>query len=116
MEADGDLAKGTGKGADGPEAPAALSAEDAASAFSVVLDALSRMIPPVLIDETGWAHLRAAVRGLPVGPGTGFGFELPLGEPAAGTDFYVMLMRGSVLVHHHVRLGERASPGSAAAR
>ena len=116
MGADRDPAKGIDGGADGPETPAAPPAEDAAaSAFGAVLEALSRAISPLLIDETGWARLRAAVGELPVGPGAGFGFELRLDEAAAGTDFYVTLTRGSVLANHHVRLGERASPGSAAA-
>ena len=92
-----------------------LSAEDAASAFGAILDALSRVISPVLIDRAGWLRLREAVRGLPVDPGTGFGFELRLGDPAAGTDLYAAAPRRSRLAEHYVRRGERAAPGSAAA-
>lgn len=101
--------------ADGPQTRAVLSAEDAASAFNAVLDALSRVIPPVLIDDAGWSRLRDAVAGLPVGPSNGFGFELRLGEPAAGADFYVVLPRRGALADHLIRRGEGAAPGSAAA-
>ena len=103
-------------GTDGPEAPVSLSAEEAASAFGAVLDALARVISPALIDAAGWIRLREAVRGLPVDPGNGFGFELRLGDPAATTDFYLAVRRGSRLAEHHVRRGARAAPGSAAAR
>jgi len=92
-----------------------LSAEDAASAFSAVLEALSRAISPALIDGAGWTHLRDAAAGLPVGPSNGFGFELRLGEPAAGADFYVVLPRRGALADHLIRRGEGAAPGSAAA-
>ena len=73
------------------------------------------MISPALIDDAGWASLRDAVWGLPVDPGTGFGFELRLADTSAVTDFYIALPRGSSLGDHYVRLGERAPPGSAAA-
>ena len=92
-----------------------LSSADAVSAFGAILDALSRVISPVLIDGAGWRRLREAVRALPVDPGTGFGFELRLGDPAAGTDLYVAVPRASRLAEHYVRQGERAAPGSAAA-
>ena len=92
-----------------------LSAAGAASAFRAILDALARVISPVLIDGPGWHRLREAVRGLPVDPGTGFGFELHLGDSAAATDLYVAVPRGSRLAEHYVRLGERAAPDSAAA-
>lgn len=95
--------------------PRCLSAEDAARAFDAVLDALSRVISPALIDAAGWRRLRAAVRGLPVDPGIGFGFELRLGDPAAGTDLYLAVPRRSRLAEHYVRRGERAAPGSPAA-
>ena len=78
----------------------AQSAEDAASAFGVILDALSRQISPALIDGAGWARLRDAVGGLPVDPGSGFGFELRLADAAAQTDFYITLPRGSSLGDH----------------
>ena len=103
-------------GTDGPQARVVLSAEEAASAFGAVLDALARVISPALIDGAGWLRLREAVRGLPVDPGNGFGFELRLGDPAAATDFYLAVRRGSRLAEHHVRRGERAAPGSPAAR
>ncbi len=93
----------------------APSAGDAASAFGAILEALSRAISPALIDDAGWASLSEAVRGLPVDPGIGFGFELRLGDKAAGTDFYIPLPRGSSLGNHYIRLGERAPPGSAPA-
>ena len=92
-----------------------LSAAAASSAFGAILDALSRAISPVLIDGAGWLRLREAVRGLPVDPGTGFGFELRLGDPGAGTDLYMAVRRGSRLAEHYVWQGERAAPGSAAA-
>ena len=92
-----------------------LSSAEASSAFGAILDALSRVISPVLIDGPGWRRLREAVRGLPVDPGTGFGFELRLGVPAAGTDLYVAVPRGSRLAEHYVRHGKRAASGSAAA-
>ncbi|MDE0229604.1 MAG: hypothetical protein OXJ62_12205 [Spirochaetaceae bacterium] len=92
-----------------------LSSEDAAAAFGAILDALSRVVSPVLIDRAGWLCLREAVRGLPVDPGTGFGFELRLGDRAAGTDLYVAVRRGSRLAAHYVRRGEQEAPGSAAA-
>ena len=100
----------------GPKAPVGLSAEEAASAFGAVLDALARVISPALIDGAGWLSVREAVRGLPVDPGNGFGFELRLGDPAATADFYLAVRRGSRLAEHHVRRGARAAPGSAAAR
>jgi len=84
-------------------------------AFGAILDALSRVISPALIDDAGWANLRDAVRDLPVDPGTGFGFELRLGDTAARTDFYIALPRGSSLGDHYVRLGECAPPGSPSA-
>lgn len=84
-------------------------------AFGAILDALSRVVSPALIDDAGWASLRDAVRDLPVDPGSGFGFELRLGDTAAGTDFYIALPRGSSLGDHYIRLGERAPTGSAAA-
>lgn len=92
-----------------------LSSDAAAAAFGAILDALSRVISPVLIDRAGWLRLREAVRGLPVDPGTGFGFELRLGAQEAGTDLYVAVLRGSRLAEHYVRMGQRAAPGSAAA-
>ena len=92
-----------------------LSSDDAASAFGAILDALSRVISPMLIDGAGWLRLREAVRGLPVDPGTGFGFELRLGDPAAETDLYVAVPRRSRLAEHYVRRGQQAAPGSAAA-
>lgn len=101
--------------AGGSETQAVVSTEDAASAFGAILDALSRVVSPELIDGAGWERLRAAVGGLPVDPGSGFGFELRLGEPAAGTDFYIALPRGSALADHYIRRGGRAAPGSAAA-
>ena len=101
--------------AGGSETQAVVSTEDAASAFGAILDALSRVVSPALIDGAGWEHLRAAVGGLPVDPGSGFGFELRLGEPAAGTDFYIALPRGSALADHYIRRGGCAAPGSAAA-
>jgi hypothetical protein len=85
----------------------ALSAEDAAAAFGAILDALSRVISPTLIDAAGWLRLRAAVGGLPVDPGIGFGFELRLGDPAAGSDFYLAVPRRSRLAEYYVRRGER---------
>ena len=102
-------------GEDRSEPRAVPSAEDAASAFDAVLDALSRMVSPVLIDGSGWDRLRDAVRGLPVDPGIGFGFELQVGRPAAGSDFYIALPHGSLLSEHYIRLGEGSPPGSAAA-
>ena len=95
-------------GAGASETRAILSAEDAAFAFSAILDALSRAVSPALIDAAGWHHLRDAVRGLPVDPGTGFGFELRLGEPAANADIYVMLPRTGALAEHFIRHGEWA--------
>ena len=92
-----------------------LSSAAAASAFRAILDALSRVISPVLIDGAGWIRLRDTVRGLPVDPGTGFGFELRLGDAAAGTDLYAAVPRRSRLAEHYVCRGERAAPGSAAA-
>ena len=91
-----------------------LSEEDTAGAFDAILGALSRVISPTLIDAAGWLRLRAAVRGLPVDPGIGFGFELRLGDPAAGTDFYLALPRRSRLAEYFVRRGER-DPDSAVA-
>ena len=93
----------------------AQSAEDAASAFGAILDALSRQISPALIDGAGWARLCDAVGDLPVDPGSGFGFELRLADAAAETDFYIALPRGSSLGDYYIRLGERAPPGSASA-
>ena len=93
-----------------------MSAEDSARAFGAILDALSRVISPALIDAAGWRRLRAAVRGLPVDPGIGFGFELRLGEPAAGADLYLAVPRRSRLAEYYVQRGERAAPGSAAAQ
>lgn len=93
-----------------------MSTEDAASAFGAVLEALSRTVSPALIDDAGWSRLRDTVAGLPVGPSNGFGFELRLGEPAAGTDFYVALPCKGTLADHYIRRGEGAAPGSAAAR
>lgn len=100
--------------AGGSETRAVMSTEDAASAFGAILDALSRVISPVLIDGVGWARLCAAVEGLPVDPGSGFGFELRLGERAAGTDFYIPIPPRSALADHYIRLGDSAPPGSAA--
>ena len=91
------------------------SSEDTASAFGAILDALARVISPALIDDAGWASVRDAVADLPVDPGSGFGFELRLGDAAARTDFYIALPRGSSLGDHYVRLGECAPPGSPAA-
>jgi len=102
-------------GADGPQTRALASAEDAASAFGAVLEALSRTMSPALIDDAGWIPLREAMAGLPVGPSTGFGFELRLGEPAAGADVYVALPRKGTLADHFIRRGAGAAPGSAAA-
>ena len=85
------------------------------ASFAAILDALSRVISPALIDADGWRRLRAAVRGLPVDPGIGFGFELRLGDPAAATDLYLAVPRGSRLAEYYVQRGERAAPGSAAA-
>lgn len=90
----------------------AQSAEDAASAFGAILDALSREISTALIDGAGWARLRDAVGDLPVDPGSGFGFELRLADAAAGSDFYIALPRGSSLGDYYIRLGECAPPGS----
>lgn len=100
----------------GHRSRARLSLEDAAFAFGAILDAFSRMIAPALIDNVGWDRLRDAVRDLPVDPGTGFGFELRLGDAEAGTDFYVAPLPGSSLVNHYIRLGEFAPPRSAEAR
>lgn len=91
------------------------SREDSARAFAAILDALSRVIAPALIDAAGWRRLRAAVRGLPVDPGIGFGFELRLGDPAAGTDLYLAVPRRSRLAAYYVQRGKRAATGSAAA-
>lgn len=93
----------------------ALTATESARAFAAILDAFSRVIAPALIDAAGWRRLRAAVRGLPVDPGIGFGFELRLGDRAAGADLYLAVPRGSRLAEYYVRRGERAAPGSAAA-
>ncbi len=100
----------------GSETGPHLSEEDAATAFNAILDFLSRIVSQALIDRAGWARLRAAVFGLPIDPGAGFGFELRLDEPAAGADFYCTMTRGSLLRDHHIRLGERAPHGSIAAR
>ena len=91
------------------------SEEEAARAFGAILTALARVISPALIDEAGWRRLRCAVRGLPVDPGVGFGFELRLGDPAAASDIYLAVPRTTRLAEHYVRRGARAAPGSAAA-
>ena len=93
-------------GADGSETRADLAAKDAAFAFSAILDALSRAVPPALIGVVGWRRLRDRVRGLPVEPGTGFGFELRLGAAAADADIFVMLPRTGALTDHFIRHGE----------
>lgn len=95
-------------GAGGSETRAVLSAEDAAFAFGAILDALSHAVSPALIDAVGWDGLRDTVRGLPVDPGTGFGFELRLGESAADADVFVMLPRTGALAEHFIRHGEWA--------
>ena len=93
------------------ETQAVPSTEEAASAFGAILEALSRVISPALIDGAGWERLRGSLEGLPVDPGIGFGFELRLGEPAAGTDFYIALPRASALAEHYIRSGATAAPG-----
>ena len=95
-------------GAGGSETRAILSAKDAASAFGAILDALSGAISPALIDAIGWRRVRDTVQGLPVDSGTGFGFELRLGESAASADIYVMLPRTGALAEHFIRHGEWA--------
>lgn len=100
---------------DGGDRHRSRSAGDSAFAFGAILDALARVISPALIDDAGWASLRDVVQGLPVDPGTGFGFELRLADTAAETDFYITLPRGSSLGDHYIRLGECSSPGSAQA-
>ena len=112
MGVDGRLVKGRGEGASGRETRAVPPADNAALAFSVVLDALSNQISPALIDAAAWERLRHALRALPVDPGTGFGFELRLAEPAAGADFYAVLLPGGALARHYVRRGRLAAPGS----
>lgn len=112
MGVDGGSAKGAGESASGQETQAVPSADTAALAFSVVLDALSKQISPALIDAAAWERLRHALRALPVDPGTGFGFELRLAEPAAGADFYAVLLPGGALVRHYIRRGRLAAPGS----
>ncbi len=88
------------------KARADLSAEDAAFAFGAILDALSGAVSPALIDAVGWHRLHETVRGLPVEPGAGFGFELRLGETAANADIFVMLPRTGALAEHYMRHGE----------
>lgn len=95
-------------GTSGSETRAVLSAEDAAFAFSAVLDALSGAVSPALIDAIGWRRLRDTVRGLPVDPGTGFGFELRLGEAPANADVFVMLPRTGMLAEYFIRYEEWA--------
>ena len=112
MGVDGELAKETGEDACGRETRANPSTDSVASAFGVVLDALSNLISPTLIDNAAWDRLRHALRELPVDPGTGFGFELRLAEPTAGADFYAVLLPGSALARHYIRRGRLAAPGS----
>lgn len=102
-------------GAEGSETHESLSAEDAASAFGAILEALSGAVSPVLIDAAGWSRLRDTVGGLPVDPGIGFGFEFRLGDVAPGTDFYIPLPRDTLLARHYIRCSQRQAPGSAAA-
>ena len=78
----------------------------------MILQALSGVVSPSLIDDAGWARLRDAVGGLPVKPGAGFGFELRLGERAAESDFWVSLAPDGPLARHYADLGGRAPPGS----
>ena len=101
--------------AHGSQTRAALPEQDAATAFGAILEALSNVISPALIDRAGWVRLRDMVGALPVDPGTGFGFELRLAEPTAGADFYAVLLPGCALAQHYIRRGPLAAPGSLAA-
>ncbi len=73
--------------------------------FNEVLNSLSRIIRPNLIDQDCWKNIFRTVRNLPIGTGTGFGFELPLGETTARSDFYVSILRPGSLTNHLIARG-----------
>ena len=80
-------------GREGSETHAVLSADDFAFfAFGTILDAPLRMVSTALIGAVSWSHLRDTVRGLSVGSGTGFGFEVRLGASAANAADIVVVM------------------------
>ena len=90
-------------GVGGLETHVVPSADDSAFAFGTILDVLPRAVSPALIDAVGWNRLRETVQGLPVDPGTGFGFELRLGVSAANADIFVMLPRSGTLAEYFIR-------------
>lgn len=94
------------------EAPDAGTRDDYATTFGVILGALEGVVPPALIDAAGWVRVRETVEELPAEPGVGFGFELRLGEPAAGTDFSISLPPDGALADHYIGLGAHSPDGS----
>ena len=97
---------------DASETPDAGKRDDHATTFGVILRALAGVVPTALIDDAGWVRVRESVEELPAEPGVGFGFELRLGEPAAGTDFSISLPPDGALADHYIGLGARSPDGS----
>lgn len=84
--------------------------------FGEFLAGLRSLIPPELVDGSGWEKMLALAHRLPIHVvDNRFGFEFDLSDPDPEADFCVVPPLGSRLAEFYVRQGELAPPDSAAA-